>query len=282
MGAMTFCACSHFHGVEDDMLDRYWPLHASQRGWRLVDHGNRSKHVMTITHSKLDDTSFRMWFSDKPGQQPGQFNIEQFRYCENPGGEPWLWLDMYIDFNRNSGSWIEHSVQSTQILFTPENGVVRDLIADGTYARCGGRGQPYLLFNQPRSHYRIQVWGTVDRDTYPKSNWQWYWDATVYAAEEIRNDCLTPQKIIKAIKVKEAWWCNFSGTGRWDGGGGGTIGTNGLPTGENVVPFRTVWHAEGQLPYYVIGTPSEAPNWCTSAIWNVKPEVIGGQTMPSR
>ena len=270
MVVVTFCACSHFHGAAADTLDRYWPLHASQRGWRLVDHGNRSKHAMTITHTKLDDTSFRMWFSDKPGQKPGQFNIEQFRYCENPGGEPWLWLDMYIDFNRNSGSWIEHSVQSTKILFTPENNVTRDLIADGTYARCGGHGQPYLLFNQPRSHYRIQVWGTVGRDKYPKSNWQWYWDATVYPAEDIRNDCLPPQKVIKAIKVKEAWWCNFSGTGRWDGGG--TIGTNGLPTGENVVPFRTVWHAEGQLPYYVIGTPSEAPNWCTCAIWNVKAE----------
>jgi hypothetical protein len=227
--------------------------------------------MMTVTHTNVDDTTFRVWFSDKPGQKSGQFNIEQFRYCENTGGDPWLWLDKYIDFDRNSGSWIEHSVQSTKILFTPEDGVTHDLIANGTYDRCGGRGQPYLFFNQTLSHYRIQVWGTIDRDEHPNSNWHWYWDATVYAAENIRNECLTPHKVLKAIKVKEAWWDNFSGTGHWSGGGG-TIGRSGLPTGEKVVPFRTVWHAEGQLPYYVIGTVSEAPNWCTSVIWNIKPE----------
>jgi hypothetical protein len=223
--------------------------------------------MMTVTHTKVDDTTFRLWFSDKPDQKDGEFDIEEFRYCENAEGVPWLWLDKFIDFDDNSGSWEEHTVQSVRILFTPEDGAAQDLIADGTYERCGGRGQPYLFCNQTLSRYRIQVWGTINRDKQPDSNWQWYWDATVYAAEDIRNDYLTHQKVVKAIKVKEAWWDNFSGTGRWSGGGG-TVGKNGLPTRENVVPFRTVWHAEGQLPYYVIGTVSEEPNWCTSAIWD--------------
>lgn len=272
MVAITVWACSAFTVVAAERLDSYWPLNAPQRGWRLVDHATRSKHMMTVTHVKLDNNNFQVWFSDKPGQKPGDFDIEQFRYCENAGGDPWLWLEKFIDFDRNSGSWIEHSVQSTKILFTPEDGEPQDLIADGTYARCGGRGQPYLFFNQTLSRYRIQVWGTIDRDRYPSSNWQWYWDATVYATEDLCNDCLPTQKVVKAIKVKEAWWSNFPGEGGWTGGRGGTIGTNGLPTGEEVVPFRTVWHAEGQLPYYVIGTVSEAPNWCTNAIWEVNPE----------
>jgi hypothetical protein len=253
-------------------LGRYWPLSGPQRGWRLVDHASRTQHMMTVTHTQVDETSFRMWFSDKPGQPAGKYSIEQFRYCRNAGGDPWLWLDKYIDYDRNKNEWVEHSIQSTKILFTPHGGTTQDLIANGTYKRCGGRGQPYLLFNPRFTQYRIQVWGTVDKDKYPRSNWQWYWDATVYAAEDIRNDCLKPEKTVKAIKVKEAWWENFKGKGAWSGVGRGTVDESGLPTGEKVKPFRTVWHAEGKLPYYVIGTPDEAPNWCTERIWNIEPE----------
>lgn len=252
--------------MEPAQLDAYWPLHAPRRTWRLVDHADCATPRMTVAHTALDDTRFRVWFSDKPGQKRGTFDIEQFRYCENAGGDPWLWLDAYIDYDRESGSWIEHSVQSTRILFTPEDRAPQDLIADGTYARCGGQGQPYLFFNQTLRRYRIQVWGTIDRDRYPDSRWQWYWDATVSAAEDIVNDCLPVPKVVKAIKVKEAWWSNFPGAGGWTGGTGGSIGTNGMPTGDGVVPFRTVWHAEGQLPYFMTGTAAEEPAWCTRAI----------------
>mgnify|MGYP003606804424 FL=1 len=266
----TSCVDLSLANTSTDTLNTYWPITAQQqRCWELVDHANRTRPMMTVTHTQLNNTSFRMWFSGKPGQSPDQFSIEQFRYCKNTGGISWLWLDKYIDFDRATGSWIEHSIQSTKILFTPAGSPTHDLLADGTYARCGKQGQPYLLFNQPRQTYRIQVWGTIDRDKYPRSNWQWYWDATVSVAEDICNDCLVPQKCVKAIKVKEAWWCNFPGASGWSGQGGGTLDTNGLPTGEHVIPFRTVWHAEGQLPYYMIGTASEKPNWCTRAIWKI-------------
>ena len=52
-----------------------------------------------------------------------------------------------------------HPVQSTQIIFTPDHGQAEDLVEDGTYARCGNKGQPYLLWNQNIPSYRIQVWG---------------------------------------------------------------------------------------------------------------------------
>ncbi|MEI7730240.1 MAG: hypothetical protein WCO56_11750 [Verrucomicrobiota bacterium] len=253
-------------------LDSYWPINASQRGWRLVRAADRTQRVMTITNTKVDDTTFRLWFTDKPGQAPGQYDIEQFRYCENPGAEPWLWLDKYINYNEITKARSEHAVQSSKILFTPEGSPTQDLIANGTYARCGSRGQPYLRFNQNGKSYRIQVWGTIGEDENSRFRWRWYWDATVYPEEEIDNGCRDSKTktTVKAIKVKEAWWDNFIVTvGAWTAPGGGTLAKDGLPTGESVRPFRTVWHAEGRLPYFVIGTPEGAPNWCASQIWEV-------------
>lgn len=251
-------------------LDSFWPINMKQRGWRLVDLADGKRHMMTITHTKVDDTSFRVWFFDKPGQASGECSIEQFRLCGIEGNEPWLWLDKYINHNQKTGGWSEHSVQSTKILLTPDGGATQDLIANGTYAKYGGRGQPYLLFNQKDRSYRIQVWGTIGRDKNANSRWKWYWDASVYPAEDIRVGGLNPPRTIKAIKVKEAWWDNFKvRKGAWTAPGGGDVDKAGLPTGGHVNPFRTVWHGGGKLPYLVIGTPNEAPNWSTSQIWDV-------------
>ena len=241
-------------------LDAYWPLDAPQRRWTLADCADKSKHMMTVANARADSDAFRLWFSGKPGQNDSDVNIEEFRHDARTGG--WLWLDKYIDHNRDSGAWIEHSIQSEKIRFTPPGGAARDLIAEGTYARAGGFGQPYLLLDGARGRYRIQVWGTIGRDQYPDSNWQWYWDATVYPAEAIYNGHMKWRKPAQAIKVKEAWWDNFAGPGQWTGAGSGAIGEDGRPTGERVVPFRTVWHADGQIPYYMTGTAAEAPDWC--------------------
>lgn len=255
---------------EHPRLDRYWPLDAPQRGWRLVSHGERSRHMMTVTHTNVGEGCFWMWFSDKPGQADGLFHVEQFTYRENRGGMPWLWLDKYINVDDLTKERSEHAVFSTRILLTPAGGETHDLVADGTYDRCGARGQPYLLFDPPWPTYRLQVWGTIGEKEKPDSKYHWYWDATVHAADTIHSGCTDPPMPRQAIKVKEAWWCDFTGEGKWTAPGDGSLDQRGFPTGDNIKPFRTVWHADGKLPYFLIGTPDEAPNWCTSQIWDVK------------
>jgi hypothetical protein len=130
----SFCFLESIQAADAPQnLDSYWPIDVPQRGWRLVRHADRTQHTMTITHTKVNQNSFRLWFSDKPGQAKENYSIEEFRYCENPGAEPWLWLDKYIDYDKNSKEWNEHSVQSTKILLTPEG---------GEQAEQGGGGQP--------------------------------------------------------------------------------------------------------------------------------------------
>jgi hypothetical protein len=205
---------------------------------------------MSVANKNAGANQFDMWFSDKPGQPPGSSDVERYEYCSNPGGLPWLFLDSYINAVYGKLERV-HPVQSARVLFTPNNGKPIDLVADGTYARCGNKGQPYLLWNQNLDSYRMQVWGNLTEN--PK--WKWYWDATITKPAAVTNDCVKPAQTVKAIKVREAWWNNFKAPeGRWDLGSG-DMGVDGLPTGANVKYGRTVWHAQGQLPYYLVGRP---------------------------
>jgi hypothetical protein len=245
---------SFFSSANEETLQEYWPFHAAQRSWDLIDNSDKdlpeSKTKMSVLNKNLGPTEFELWFFNKPGQAVGSSDVERYAYCGNSRGPPWLFLETYI--NAEQGKRLRfHPVQSTRIRFTPHNKQTLDLMADGTYARCGNTGQPYLLWNQDLDSYRIQVWGYLNEN--PK--WKWYWDATVTEPEAITNNCLKPAQTVRAIKVQEAWWNNFkAAAGTWDLGTG-DMGGDGLPAGTNVNYGRTVWHAQGQLPYFLIGRP---------------------------
>ncbi len=246
-----------------ETLDTYWPIHSTQRTWNLIGSQQKelpeSKTLMTVTNKVLGENQIELWFSNKQGQVDGQTDIERFGYCANPGGNPWLFLTEYID-NKPGKPTAEHPVASTRILFTPNRGKTYDLIANGTYARCGGKGQPYLLWNLDIDVYHIQVWGYLTEN----SNLKWYWDARVFKPSTITNNCTKPGQTVRAMRVQEAWWSNFAvPSGKW-GLGSGETGPDGLPTGNSVVFGRSVWHAQGQLPYYLTGDPEgKAIDWCT-------------------
>jgi hypothetical protein len=235
-------------------LEDYWPVYSAPRTWTLINSSDKDSSApqvrLSVANQKVGENQFEMWFSNKPGQAAGASDVELYEYCSNAGGTPWLFLESYI--NAVNGKLERfHPVQSTRILFTPSNKPVIDLVADGTYARCGNKGQPYLLWTQDLDSYRIQVWGSLSEN--PK--WKWYWDATVAKPAAITNDCLKPAATVRAIKVQEAWWNNFKALeGNWNLGTG-DMGADGLPTGAHVSYGRTVWHAQGQIPYFMIGRP---------------------------
>ncbi len=249
-----------------ETLDTYWPIHSTQRSWNLIGSQQKdlpeSKTLMTVTNKVLGENQIELWFSNKQGQVDGQSDIERFEYCANPGGNPWLFLTEYID-KKPGKPTVEHPVASTRILFTPNGGKTYDLIANGTYVRCGGKGQPYLLWNLDIDVYHIQVWGYLTEN--PK--FKWYWDARVFKPAPITNNCTKPGQTVRAMRVQEAWWSNFPvPTGKW-ALGSGEIGPDGLPTGNSGVFGRSVWHAQGQLPYYLTGDPEgKATDWCTKQI----------------
>jgi hypothetical protein len=256
-------------GANEETLEGYWPIHAPQRGWDLIDYSDKDlsgpRIRMTVISKNLGPNEFELWFSNKPGQAVGSSDVERYEYCNNPNGPSWLFLESYI--NAEQGRLLHiHPVQSTRILFAPYNEKTLDLMADGTYARCGNKGQPYLLWNQDLESYRIQVWGYLTEN--PK--WKWYWDATVTKPASITNDCLKAAQTVKAIKVQEAWWNNFKAmAGTWNLGAG-DMGGDGLPTGTNVKYGRTVWHAQGQLPYFLIGRPDgKAVGQCVKSVMPV-------------
>ena len=238
---------------ESDSLAAYWPMTGDGREWSLVGadsaHGApRGNTTMRVTAKGAGPKQVELWFSNKPGQAPGASDVERYELCDAPGGDAWLFLDAYFDA---VGGRIEkrHPVNASRILFTPDDGKPVDLIANGTYARCGGRGQPYLLWDSALAKYRIQVWGGLDENR----RFRWYWDATVYRPAPVTNTCIQPPNTVDAVRVREAWWSNFKDPhGKW-GLGSGDLGPDGTPTGTNVRPGRTVWHAKGQTPYYLIG-----------------------------
>ena len=254
--------------VEDPAvrLRECWPLDTPPRLWRLGDLADPPAHRMMVTSSRVDPGTIRLGFSGKPGQAEGASNIEQFRWVEGSGGRAWLWLDRYIDHDQSTGAWAEHPVFSHRILLTPAGEPTRDLVADGTYARHGGRGQPYLLEDPAVTAYRLQVWGTIAEPDPAAAAWFWYWDATVsMVAGPVRNDALGGEPV-PAMRVEEAWWCNFPVDGGWSPPGGGSLGPDGVPDGAEVRPFRAVWHATGGLPYFVIETPEGEPLWQTASV----------------
>lgn len=248
--------------TNEETLEVYWPIHAPMKSWNLIDttekDSSKPKIMMTVINKYAGTNQMDLWFSNKPGQTAETSNVERYEYCDNSGGNPWLFLNTYINVRQGKSDQY-HPVRATRILFTPDKGQTIDLIADGTYARCGNKGQPYLLWNQNLDKYHIQVWGNLTEN----SKWKWYWDATVSKAEPVTNDCLKPAQSVKALKVQEAWWSNFKAAeGKWNLGTG-DMGEDGLPTGTNVIFGRTVWHAQGQLPYYLIGKPDgKTVGWC--------------------
>lgn len=252
--------------ARDETLEAYWPIHSNQRSWDLIGIREKdspaSKTLMTVTNKPLDQNDFELWFSNKQAQVPGQSDIERYEFCANPGGNPWLLLTEYID-KKPDQPVVEHPVVSTRILFTPKNGKTYDLIENGTYSRCGSKGQPYLLWDVNLDEYRIQVWGYLKEDQKLK----WYWDAVVSKPAPVTNDCVKPHTTVKAIRVHEAWWSTFGvRTGKW-GLGSGATAADGLPTGKEVTYGRSVWHAQGGLPYYLTGSPDgKALDWCVKQV----------------
>jgi hypothetical protein len=241
-------------GAEQGTLEDYWPLSSPPRSWTLINANEKDSSApkirMSVANQNVGTNQFELWFSNKPGQAAGASDVELYRYCGNEGGRPWLFLDSYINAVNGKRERF-HVVRSIRILFTPANKPTIDLVADGTYARCGNKGQPYLLWNQDLNSYRIQVWGGLSEN--PK--WKWYWDATIAKSAPVTNDCLKPVQTVNAIKVQEAWWNNFKAPeGNWNQGTG-DMGADGLPTGRNVSYGRTVWHAQGQVPYFLTGRP---------------------------
>ena len=79
-------------------LDLYWPIDTPQRGWLWVDHATM-QHGRTVTNTNVNALEFRLWFFNKQGQPAGQYDIEHCRYCNNPGGDPWLWLERNINYD---------------------------------------------------------------------------------------------------------------------------------------------------------------------------------------
>jgi hypothetical protein len=252
--------------ARDETLSTYWPVHGSQRSWDLIGTEQKDspspKTLMTVRNKSLDENVFELWFSNKEGQVEGQADIERYQLCANPGGNPWLFLTEYIDAKPGHPT-VEHPVTTTRVLFTPKDGKTFDLIANGTYARCGGKGQPYLLWNMGLDQYHIQVWGYLTEN--PK--FKWFWDATVSKPSPISNDCLKGAHAVKAIRVEEAWWSTFGvPTGKW-GLGSGEADAEGVPTGKAVKHGRSVWHAEGGYPYYLTGSPDgKHVGWCMKKV----------------
>lgn len=247
----------------DESLQEYWPVGTPDRTWNLYEWSKQNSSQpalrMSVRNENIGPGRVDFWFSDKPGQASETSNVERYFVCKHEGDRAWLFLESYLDAE-NGVIKKNHSVITTRVLYTPMNGPTSDLIADGTYSRCGGKGQPYLLWDfGGATRYRIQVWGVLEENP----EWKWYWDATVSMNEEITNTCVSPMRTVRAVRVQEAWWSNFKDQdGKWNLGSGETA-PDGLPTGYRIEYGRTVWHAQGRMPYYLIGRPDgKTVYWC--------------------
>ncbi len=251
----------------DNTLGAYWPVGMATRTWSLVN--QRGVPAMTVTNATTGTNTLDLVFTHaaRATQNGGDFNAGVQRYCDN-AGNPFLFLDGYTELNPNGSVSQQHSVTSTRLILTPAGGKPIDLIADGTYARCGNKGQPYLLWNLNVHSYRLQAWGYV---TGHMDN-NWYWDVTVNAPVTLPKDPCGLQPQLTAIEVQEAWWSNFSGKGNWQYGSNGSVGANGIPTGAKVVYGRTDWHSKGHLPWYMVTSGSSVASsssvMCTDTVNN--------------
>jgi len=243
-------------------LGSFWPVDAASKKWTLISALDRIKPqpriLMSVTNEPVGNGTFILWFS-KPEFAQGYRNGERYRVCSQ-SRTAWLYFDSYINAPAGSPA-VDRPVQSDKIIYTPAGGQAVDLLANGDYARCGGMGQPYLMWAVDGT-YRIQVWGHMVRN--PK--FRWYWDATVSGPEYITTECSDPPRRESAIRVREAWWSNFHEvSGKWTLGSGGVSAAEMLPTGENILYGRTVWHGAHQIPYLMIGDPIGRPRWCVGA-----------------
>lgn len=246
---------------EDDTILKYWPIDAPSRHWDLFDSKtgpNGGKPDLSMTNEPLGGGKFILWFSNPERQMTATANGEEYRFC-NAAGRSWIIFDEYLN-RKGTDQPIERPVKSSRILLTIDGGKPVDLMADGTYAGCGSTGQPYLLSSENFQQYHLQVWGYLAKNP----QYKWYWDATVSKPATITNNCLHPPQTVRAMRVQEAWWSNFAavnGNGKngseegWTMGSSGNLGADGMPDGTKVTDGRTVWHAEGQIPYYLTGAP---------------------------
>lgn len=243
---------------KDDSILKYWPIDAPKRHWDVGDAqgGTEAANAtLSITNESLEQGKVVLWFSNPERHIAGATNGEEYRYCYAMG-RSWVFLDEYLS-GTGPGQWTPRPVSSSRILLTVDGEKPVDLIADGTYAGCGSVGQPYLMSNDAIQQYRLQIWGYLTKN--PK--YKWYWDATVSKPAVITNNCFHPSQTVRAMKVQEAWWSNFAAingnenNGGWTMGSAGNLGADGMPDGMQVKDGRTVWHAEGQIPYYETGSP---------------------------
>jgi hypothetical protein len=245
----------------DNTIRNYWPIDAPTRRWDLNDSNNgpnAAKPDLSMVNETLGPGKFIVWFMNPERQITGVNNGEEYRLCDAMG-RTWMFLDEYLNRKGNDEP-IERPVKSSRILFTIDGAKPVDLMADGTYAACGSTGQPYLLSSDTVQQYRLQIWGYLAKNP----QYKWYWDATVSKPALITNNCLHPPQTVKALRVQEAWWSNFAALNgnakngaveSWTMGSTGNLGADGMPDGTGVRNGRTVWHAEGQIPYYLTGPP---------------------------
>ena len=230
----------------DDTLAPYWPFGMAPRSWSLVN--LRGEPAMTVTYASRDPNHLDLIFTHaaRAATNGGGFNAGVQRYCDN-AGNPFLFLDGYAGFGADGSMRQQHPVTSSRLILTPQGGRPIDLIADGTYARCGNTGQPYLRWKLDLPRYRLQAWGYVTG--HPEH--RWYWDVMVNGPVVMPNDPCRFQRQLTAIEVQEAWWSDFRGGGHWNPGSG-AIGPDGAPSGADVVYGRTDWHAKGHMPWYMV------------------------------
>lgn len=267
-GLACACACVAGRAAEPAFdLGEFWPLDAPARTWNLTTRAElRSAQPgirMTVENETVKRGEFILWFSNKKDQPAGKRDGELYRLCATADGA-WLCLDAYIDIFPGKPP-LRHAVMSDRIVYSPSGGPPKDLVESGLYRACGGIGQPYLLWSDAPASYRIQVWGHLAEN--PK--FRWYWDATVTKDDKVTNEGLTPVRAVRAVRVEEAWWCNFKiPAGSWDLGTGALDPRDGSPSGRDVVYGRTVWHGEGRIPYLMIrGTHAPTGSiWCVNSI----------------
>jgi hypothetical protein len=247
-------------------LGEFWPLDAPSRKWNLIahsaDHSPRPEVLMSVENETTGPGRFTLWYSHKRAQMPGERDGEQFRVCKT-SERTWLFMDSYINSVPGKSS-VPHDVVSDKAVYSPSSGVALDLIGNGDYQTCGGKGQPYLLWSNVPPQYRIQVWGHLAEN----SKLRWYWDALV-TKSQVLDDCLAPANLVAAIKVQEAFWSTFKDpAGKWGMGSGAIDPRDSAPSGTEITYGRTVWHGAGQLPY-LMTAGSNAPAasaWCVNKI----------------
>jgi hypothetical protein len=230
-------------------LSNFWPIIAPSRTWNVSQYGVIDPQlVMTIENITQNNNFHSLKYTNRPffKNKTTDANIENYHNKSTnlditvPN---WVWLDSYEDIRSNI-SPIKHLVSTQKALFTDSNGHVTDLLECGLYKEFNEMGQPYLPIKLPRfGVFRLQVWGPVIG-----ANIDTYIDKLIFPPEN-------PNDTRIAVGVKEAYWTNSTLKRGSDWNlGNGSIGSDGLPSGENITYGRKVYHANGQIPYFIGGT----------------------------